>query len=165
MPVYYNYLRAARPCNEYYGQGRSYRDIPARPMYPFGYGLSYTDFEIGGIDSDKDTLSLSRLKNGESFKISVKVKNAGDTDGKETVQLYIKDEVSSVVRPLRELKGYKKIFVKAGETVNVEFVIGFEELSFYNAKLEKTVEPGEFTVYVGNDCTTNNAIKTVCIVS
>lgn len=165
VPVYYNYLRAARPCNEYYGQGRSYRDIPARPMYPFGYGLSYTDFEIGGIDSDKDTLSLSRLKNGESFKISVKVKNAGDTDGKETVQLYIKDEVSSVVRPLRELKGYKKIFVKAGETVNVEFVIGFEELSFYNAKLEKTVEPGEFTVYVGNDCTTNNAIKTVCIVS
>lgn len=165
VPVYYNYLRAARPCNEYYGQGRSYRDIPARPMYPFGYGLSYTDFEIGGIDSDKDTLSLSQLKNGESFKISVNVKNAGDTDGKETVQLYIKDEVSSVVRPLRELKGYKKIFVKAGETVNVEFGIGFEELSFYNAKLEKTVEPGEFTVYVGNDCTTNNAIKTVCIVS
>lgn len=133
-------------------------------MYPFGYGLSYTDFEIWEMRSDKESLSLSQLKNGESFIISVNVRNVGETDGKETVQLYIKDTVSSVVRPLRELKGYKKIFVKAGETVKVEFDIGFEELSFYNFRLEKTVEQGEFSFYVGNDCTANNLMKMIYII-
>ena len=89
------------------------------------------------------------------------MKNTGELDGKETVQLYIKDEVSSVVRPLRELKGYKKVFLKAGETVKVDFNIGFEELAFYNSQLEKVVEPGDFTVYVGDDCTTQNSVKII----
>lgn len=131
-------------------------------MYPFGFGLSYTSFEISEVESDKNALTLSQLENGETFQVSVHVKNSGKLDGKETVQLYIKDEVSSVVRPLRELKGYKKVFLKAGETVQVNFNVGFEELAFYNSKLEKAVEPGDFTVYVGNDCTTENGVKIIC---
>ncbi len=162
IPIYYNFHRAARLCNEYYGQGRSYRDIPAGPLYPFGFGLSYTSFEISEAESDKKALTLPQLENGETFKISVNVKNIGKLDGKETVQLYIKDEVSSIVRPLRELRGYKKVFLKAGETVKVEFNVGFEELAFYNSRLEKVVEPGDFTVYVGNDCTTENGVKIIC---
>ena len=162
IPIYYNFHRAARLCNEYYGQGRSYLDIPSEPMYHFGYGLSYTSFEISEVKSDKNALTLSQLEKGETFNISVNVKNTGELDGKETVQLYIKDEVSSVVRPLRELKGYKKVFLKAGETVKVDFNIGFEELAFYNSQLEKVVEPGDFTVYVGDDCTTQNGVKIIC---
>ena len=162
IPIYYNFHRAARLCNEYYGQGRSYRDIPAEPLYPFGFGLSYTSFEISETESDKKALTLPQLENGETFKVSVNVKNIGKLDGKETVQLYIKDEVSSIVRPLRELRGYKKVFLKAGETVKVDFNIGFEELAFYNSQLEKVVEPGDFTVYVGNDCTTENGVKIIC---
>ena len=162
IPIYYNAHRAARLCNEYYGQGRSYRDVAAGPMYPFGFGLSYTSFEISKAETDKGSLTLSELKKGEVFGISVNLKNIGTLDGKETVQLYIKDEVSSVVRPLRELKGYKKAFVKAGEKVKVDFKVGFEELSFYNSQLEKVVEPGSFTVYVGNDCRTENGVKIIC---
>lgn len=161
IPVYYNFLRAARPCNEYYGDGRSYRDIPAKPLYPFGYGLSYTSFKTSNLESDKAVLTLPQLKNGETFKVSVNVKNTGELDGKETVQLYIKDNVSSIVRPLRELKGYKKIFIKAGETAKIEFNVGLEELSFFNSNLERVVEPGEFTVYVGDDCMASDNIKLV----
>ena len=160
IPMYYNVTSSGRSVDGYYGINphNNYVDSIATPMYPFGYGLSYTKFEYSNLKTDIFELSLDELKSGKNFKISIDVKNVGDVEAKETVQLYIRDKVASIMRPIRELKNYKKVLINKGELVDVEFELGYESLGFYNEKGEYLVEAGEFDVYVGENCLTKNQI-------
>ena len=150
IPIYYNHPRAARDCNSYYGRGRSYHDLPDGPLFPFGFGLSYTTFEQTNFKAEQTALPLGELQAGQSFTVTANLKNTGTRPGSETVQLYVKDEVASLVRPLRELKGYQKVYLNPGESKTLQFSVGFEELSFFNAARKQVLEPGRFTLYLGN---------------
>lgn len=147
IPVYYNAKNTGKPMDKWFQKFRSgYLDVPNDPLYPFGYGLSYTSFEYGDVE-------LDNVMMGEKGKLtaSVTVKNTGERDGAEVVQLYIKDEKASIIRPLKELKGFKKVFVKAGETVRVDFDITADMLKFYNAELDYVCEAGDFQVMIGRN--------------
>ncbi|TLX78471.1 beta-glucosidase BglX [Labilibacter sediminis] len=145
-PVYYNHLNTGRPYTE--GDNNRfvsrYMDIPNKPLYEFGYGLSYTTFEYSDI-----TISNHRLKSGKELKVSVNVKNTGDYDGEETVQLYIHDIVASVARPVKELKDFKKVMIKSGENRTVEFTITEEQLKYWNKDMKYDSDAGDFNVFVG----------------
>jgi len=145
-PVYYNHLNTGRPNTK--GEkarfASKYIDIPNKPLYPFGYGLSYTNFEYTDL-----ALSKGKMKMGKDIKVGVKVYNSGTVDGHEVVQLYIQDLVGSIVRPVKELKDFKKIFLKAGETKDVEFTIGSEQLRFWNKDMQFVSDAGDFKVFVG----------------
>jgi beta-glucosidase len=114
-------------------------------LYPFGYGLSYTSFEFRDLRLEKQV-----IRAGESTAVLVDVRNAGERPGDEVVQMYVRDRVSSVTRPVRELKGFRKIHLGPGESATVSLPIGPDELSFTNIRKEWVVEPGEFDVLVGN---------------
>jgi beta-glucosidase len=148
IPVYYNHLNTGRPASDKgFEKFRSnYMDEKNAPLYPFGYGLSYTTFSYSDI-----TLSKNTMAGGESIKATVTVKNTGSRDGAEVVQLYIRDLVASISRPLKELKGFEKIWLKAGESKTVTFTITEEELKFYNSALQHVSEPGEFHVMIGTN--------------
>lgn len=135
LPVRYNGKRTT---------GRRYLETDTKPSYPFGYGLSYTEFEYGPL-----SLSDSEIAANGSTRATVCITNKGGRAGAETVQLYIGDKVSSVTRPAKELKGFAKVFLAPGETREVTFEIGAEQLSFVGRNLEETVEEGEFDVMVG----------------
>lgn len=158
VPIYYNSGRVSMDVNGYYGPMydtttvRNYEDCRSDPMYPFGYGLSYTEFEYSEPAGEINAISLEAINRGEQFIISVNIRNTGKTDGKETAQCYIRDCCASMSRPIRELKDFKKVFIKAGKTVTVEFTLGKEELAFYNANGEFCVEKGDFDVFVGKNC-------------
>lgn len=123
------------------------KKIPAK--YPFGHGISYTDFDYGKAQS-----SVKEISNGESFVITIPVTNSGEKEGKEVVQLYIGDDKSSVLRPIKELKGFQKISLKPGETKTVTFTIKPEDLKFYDEKKKTWIsEPGDFTAYIGSSST------------
>lgn len=158
IPIYYNAPRSTHDVNGYYGQGYSYRDCDCKPMYPFGFGLSFTTFKISDLKVSCNEIALEELKDGGNLKVLVTVQNTGNYDGKEVIQMYICDKVATFARPIRELKGYKKIPLKKGEAQNVTFEIGFEELSFYIGK-EILVEKGEFEVYIGNNCYADNVVN------
>lgn len=164
IPLYYNVTSSGRPCNCYYNNCdyASYIDGQATPYYPFGYGLSYTSFEYGKPVADNNEISLEELKNGNSVKISAEVRNIGEVDGKETVQLYIRDKVASQMRPMRELKDFKKLLIKKNESVTVTFELDYKKLGFYDSDGNYKVESGEFDVFVGENCLTENVI-TVCV--
>ena len=115
-------------------------------MYPFGFGLSYTTFSYGDVK-----LSSPTLNTGETVTASVTVTNTGNRDGTEIVQLYIRDVVGSISRPMKELKGFQKITLKAGESKTVQFRITANDLKFYNSSLKYVVEPGDFKVFVGGN--------------
>jgi beta-glucosidase len=121
------------------------------PLYPFGYGLSYTNFEYS-----KPKLSKSILNSDEIVSVSVSVTNTGNYDGDEVVQMYIRDKVSSVTRPVKELKGYQRIFLKKGETKKVDFKINKETLAFYDINMEYCVEPGQFKIMTGSSSDDND---------
>lgn len=161
IPLYYNCPPSGRVCDEYYGIGNeyfvNYHDMDGSPLYAFGYGLSYTDFEYSKISCDKTELSLAELENGAKFKLSIDVTNVGDFDGKETVQLYVRDEFSSFTRPIKELKAFKKPIIKKGEKVTVDFEIGYKELGYFNPK-EFNVEKGNFIIYIGTNCLSENSL-------
>lgn len=146
IPLYYNHKNTGRPLlGEGFEKFRSnYLDIPNTPLYPFGYGLSYTTFSYGPL-----TLSADRMTADGSVVASVEVTNTGDLDGAEVVQLYIRDLVGSTTRPVQELKGFEKVMLRAGETKRVEFRINEPMLRFYNHALEFVSEPGTFDVMVG----------------
>ncbi|MGJ1390462.1 beta-glucosidase BglX [Sphingobacterium spiritivorum] len=149
IPLYYNAKTTGRPLEQgkWFQKFRSnYLDVDNDPLYPFGYGLSYTAFQYNNI-----RLNTSKLQKQGKIKVTVDVKNTGKYDGEEVVQLYIRDMVGSVTRPVKELKGFQKIAFKAGETKAVEFELTEEDLKFYNEKLEFVAEPGEFEVYVGTN--------------
>ena len=160
IPMYYNVTSSGRPVNCYYGEnaGECYIDSLATPYYPFGFGLSYTEFNYGDIKCDKKEIALNELKEGKKFKISIDIKNDGEFDGKETVQLYIHDKLASFMRPIKELKAFKKVLFKKGETATVDFEIGFDDLGFYLPNGEYTVEKGEIEVFIGKDCLTDRKI-------
>jgi beta-glucosidase len=113
-------------------------------LYPFGYGLSYTDFEYSNI-----SLSTDRMSQTDSLQVTVTVSNTGGRGGQEVVQLYIRDLFASVTRPVMELRGFEKISLDVGESSDVTFTLGPDHLSFYNHEMEKVVEPGRFKVFVG----------------
>lgn len=161
IPLYYNITASSHPVNGYYGDHPqdNYTDSIATPLYPFGFGLSYTNFEYSNLVVDKQEITLEDLKQGAKFDVSISVTNIGDYDGKETVQLYIRDKVASIMRPMRELKGYKKEFIKQNQTINVNFQLSYNDLGFYNENGEFLVEKGEFEIYVGENCLTENKLS------
>jgi beta-glucosidase len=136
LPAFYNYKPTAR---------RGYLFDDVMPLYAFGYGLSYTTFTIG-----TPRLSKKKIKLDGSTRVTVDVTNTGSRAGTETVQLYIRDTYSSVTRPMKELKGFRKIFLQPGETRAVGFDVTPELLAFYNVDMKFVVEPGEFQIMVGN---------------
>jgi len=115
-------------------------------LYPFGYGLSYTIFEYGKLKVSSD-----KLKGAQTLTASIEVKNTGKVDGKEIVQLYIRDMVGTVTRPVKELKGFQKVMIKAGETKTIEFKITPEDLKFYNSELKFDWESGDFQIMIGKN--------------
>lgn len=163
VPIYYNYPSFFGNGQAYYGVGRNYWDCQSTPMYPFGYGLSYTKFEYSKVRCENDTLALAALQNGAKFRVSVTLTNTGSCAGKETAQCYISDLVASMTRQIKELKGFSKVAVKQGESREIAFELGFEKFGFYNASGEFRVEPGEFDVFIGGDCTTDNKVKIVIL--
>ncbi len=148
VPLYYAHKNTGRPLSGPWFQKfqSNYLDVPNEPLYPFGFGLSYTDFSYGDIK-----LNASEITAADSLRVSIDVTNSGTRDGSEVVQLYIRDLVGSVTRPVKELKGFQKIALKAGETKTVNFTLGKQDLSFYNAELKFETEPGEFHVFIGGN--------------
>ena len=149
IPLFYNHKNTGRPLHEgrWFEKFRSnYLDVSNDPLYPFGYGLSYTTFSYSDIKLSSTTLDAK----GE-LTASVTVTNTGKYDGAEVVQLYIRDLVGSVTRPVKELKGFEKTFIKAGESKNVSFKITPELLKFYNYNLEYVFEKGDFDVMIGGN--------------
>lgn len=146
IPIYYNYLSTGRPSqNDKDTRYRSaYLDIQNSPKYAFGYGLSYTTFDYSGLKLDKTKIGIQHKIN-----ISFTLKNTGKFDGEEVVQVYLQDKFASVVRPVKELKDFQKVMLKAGESKVINFVIDKEKLSFYNQKLQWAAEPGDFKLMIG----------------
>ena len=154
IPIYYDHKNTGRPLDEggWFMKFRSnYLDVDNDPVYPFGYGLSYTTFEYGPV-----SLSADSMKADGKIVASVEVKNTGAVAGKEVVQMYIKDVKASSSRPVRELKGFDKVLLQPGESKTVSFEIGVDALSFWNQQMEYVAEPGEFKVYIGGDSQTKN---------
>lgn len=148
IPVYYNHKNTGRPLQgPWFQKFRSnYLDIVNEPLYPFGYGLSYTHFEYGPLQ-----LSKTQLKGSETLTASLSITNAGPYEGSEIVQLYIRDLVGSITRPVKELKGFQKIHLKPGQKQDIHFSITPEELKFYNYNLEYDWEAGEFEIMIGKN--------------
>ena len=149
IPIYYSTKNTGRPLPEgaWFMKFRSnYLDVPNDPVYPFGYGLSYTNFDYGDL-----RLSTSQAKGNQIVTATINLTNSGKADGAEVVQLYIRDMVGSITRPLKELKGFQKVFLKAGETRPVSFKITPEDLKFYNGDLKYGWEPGDFVIMVGGN--------------
>ncbi|HOZ76793.1 MAG TPA: glycoside hydrolase family 3 N-terminal domain-containing protein [Ferruginibacter sp.] len=146
IPIYYNYYNTGRPATS--DSDRFYRsayiDLSLYPKYAFGHGLSYTSFSYSDI-----TLSNSTIKSTEKLIAKMTLTNAGNFDGEETVQLYIRDLFGSVVRPVKELKGFQKVFLKKGESKEVMFTLTVDDLRFYNDKLQYIYEPGDFKLFIG----------------
>jgi len=154
VPVHYAEFNTGRHFNKEQPDNRfqsRYLDIPNEPLYPFGYGLSYTTFTYSDVKLSSDVLAR-----GGEITASVTVKNTGTCKGKEVVQLYIRDDKGSVVRPVRELKGFQKISLEAGEEKEVSFAINEDMLKFHDINMDFVAEAGTFTVYIGGDSTAQN---------
>ncbi|WP_053970534.1 glycoside hydrolase family 3 N-terminal domain-containing protein [Mangrovimonas sp. ST2L15] len=146
VPIYYNMKNTGRPIpetNPKEDYKSNYIDVPNSPLFSFGYGLSYTQFTYSNL-----TLSSKTLNANGTLKASITITNSGNMDGHEIVQLYIHDKVGSVTRPVKELKGFEKIFLKKGESKKVSFSISIEDLKFYNSDMIFGVEPGEFEIAI-----------------
>ncbi|MEP7129115.1 MAG: glycoside hydrolase family 3 C-terminal domain-containing protein, partial [Chitinophagales bacterium] len=146
IPIYYNMKNTGRPFDANNKYTSKYLDIPNTPLYPFGYGLSYTQFKYSDLKLNKVKFAMN-----DSLKVSVTVTNSGKRDGEEVVQLYIQDLVGSLTRPVKELKGFKKISLKAGESKTVSFILRADDLAFYNVKMIRQAEPGDFKVFAGGN--------------
>jgi beta-glucosidase len=145
LPIYYNHLNTGRPGGQHQPYSSRYIDIPNEPLFAFGYGLSYTQFKYG-----QPVLSASQMNMADTLIVTIPVSNIGKLDGATVVQLYLRDKVASMERPVKELRGVKRIVLKAGEQQTVQFKISKTELSFYNANLDFVAEPGDFDVMVGS---------------
>ena len=143
VPIYYNHYNTGRPGPKEDVFWSHYSDESIQPLYPFGYGLSYTNFEYTGLKIDD--------ADPAKIKLSVTIKNTGKVAGEEVAQLYISDKVASVVRPVKELKGFKKFKLQPGEITTIEFILTDAELGFYNNSGEFIVEPGEFEIMIGTN--------------
>jgi beta-glucosidase len=146
VPVYYNHKNTGRPARPSEGYSSKYIDAPIESLFPFGFGLSYTNFDYSGV-----TLSKTEMDHSDTSIVSVTVKNSGQYDGEEVVQLYIQDLKGSVTRPISELKGFEKIQLKVGEEKQVNFYITKGLLSFYDIDMNFIAEPGDFKIMVGTN--------------
>jgi beta-glucosidase len=144
IPIYYSAKPTGRPMSDEQKYTSKYLDVPNTPLYAFGHGLSYTTFAYSDV-----TLNKVAIKGAETLTATVNVRNTGKYDGEETVQLYIRDMVGSVTRPVKELKGFKKIFLKAGEGKDVTFTISANDLKFYDINMKYTNEPGDYKLFIG----------------
>lgn len=145
VPIFYNTKNTGRPISEDKWTSK-YLDVENTPLFPFGYGLSYTTFEYGDL-----SLSSNSIKPGEVLAISIDVKNTGKYAGEEVVQLYVRDMVGSVTRPVKELKGFQKVFIEPGEIKTIEFELTAEDLKFLDIHMNMVAEPGDFEVFVGTN--------------
>jgi beta-glucosidase len=148
IPIYYNHKNTGRPYsgnkNDKYKS--RYLDVENEPLFPFGFGLSYTSFSYTDLKLDKQKMTA----NG-TLTVSVKLTNTGKYDGTEVAQLYVRDLIGSITRPVKELKGFQKVFLKAGESKTLTFTLNVEDLAFYNSDLKFKAEPGDFKVFVGTN--------------
>ncbi len=145
-PVYYSYKNSGHPEDDYFGQASRYQDVAAGPLFPFGHGLSYTTFAYDDLRVAPEAIPADG-----SVTVSIRVANTGPVAGDEVVQLYLRDVVASTTRPVKELKGFRRISLPPGGSVRVEFTLGPEELAFYGQDGRTRVEPGEFLVGIGGD--------------
>lgn len=146
IPVYYNYKSTGRPESKTVAYSCRYQDIDFEPAYPFGYGLSYTTFQLSEPKTSANVYTME-----DTIRVSAKLKNTGVYRGKETVQLYIRDLVASVTRPVKELKGFQQIELNPGEEKEVTFILSSADLSFMNRNLKYITEPGKFEIMVGTN--------------
>ncbi len=147
IPIYYSHFNTGRPAtsDDNHNYNSSYIDLSIFPKYAFGYGLSYTTFTYSNLQ-----LSKKQMKNNEQVEASVTITNSGKYAGEDVVQLYLRDKVGSICRPVKELKDFRKIMLNAGESKTIKFIIGKEKLSFYNQQLQWVAEPGEFELMIGS---------------
>jgi len=145
IPNNYNYKRSGRPGDMPYSSTVRHIDVPNRNLYPFGYGLSYTTFSYGEMQCP------TAFDKKGFLPVSVDVTNTGNYDGEEIVQLYVADKVASMVRPIKELKGFQKVFIPKGQTKRVEFKLNVKDLGFWNSLMQYVVEPGTFEIMVGTN--------------
>lgn len=145
IPNNYNYMRSGRPGDMPYSSTVRHIDVPNRNLYPFGYGLSYTTFSYGEMQCP------TAFDDKGFLPVSVDVTNTGNYDGEEIVQLYVADKVASMVRPIKELKGFQKVFIPKGQTKRVEFKLNVKDLGFWNSLMQYVVEPGTFEIMVGTN--------------
>ena len=145
IPNNYNYKRSGRPGDMPYSSTVRHIDVPNRNLYPFGYGLSYTTFSYGEMQCP------TAFDDKGFLPVSVDVTNTGNYDGEEIVQLYVADKVASMVRPVKELKGFQKVFIPKGQTKRVEFKLNVKDLGFWNNLMQYVVEPGTFEIMVGTN--------------
>ena len=143
VPIYYNHLNTGRPVPEGVKEYRKYQsnyiDVRNDPLYPFGYGLTYTTFEYGKLEKVE----------GRGEKVTISLTNTGSREGTEVVQLYVRDVAASIVRPVKELKGFQRVTLAPGESRTIEFEITRDMLSFYDGEGNEVFEPGEFEIMVG----------------
>ena len=158
VPIYYAHKNTGRPLANTEGKFEKFRsnylDERNEPLFPFGFGLSYTSFDYSNLK-----ISSDKMNEGGKLKVTVDVTNTGNYDGKEIVQLYIRDLVGSVTRPVRELKNFQKIALKKGEKQTVTFDITVEDLKFYNSDLQFVAEPGQFDVFVGGNSAADKKVS------
>ena len=161
IPVYYSQKNSGRPAKEplmflndipisakqfSLGCSSYYLDAGYKPLYPFGFGLSYTTFAYSDLK-----LSKNQMKKDDQMEVSCSIKNTGNVEATEIVQLYIRDLVGSLTRPVKELKDFKRITIKPGETANVTFTLSTNQLKFWNAQMQQVVEPGQFKVWIATN--------------
>jgi beta-glucosidase len=144
VPIYYNHKNTGRPPSAADKYTSKYIDVPWTPLYPFGFGLSYTTFGYG-----EPRLSQASITRADTLAVAIAVTNTGGRAGEEVVQLYLRDDVASVTRPVMELRGFEKVLLQPGETRTVSFRLTPDDLAFYDRSMRRVIEPGTFTVFVG----------------
>jgi beta-glucosidase len=148
VPIYYNHKNTGRPPSDKEKWNSKYIDAPWTPLFPFGHGLSYTTFGYANL-----RLSRSTLRGSDSLVVTVDVTNTGTRAGTEVAQLYLRDDVASVTRPVRELRGFHRVMLQPGQSQTLTFRLGPDDLAFYDRDMQRVVEPGGFTVWVGGSST------------
>jgi len=149
IPIYYNHRNTGRPADSAAKYTSKYLDLPWTPLFPFGYGLSYTTFEYINL-----RLSSQKIGAGDSLEVAVDLRNTGDRAGDEVVQVYVRDDVASVAEPVRALKAFRRVTLRPGETRTMAFKLGPDSFALYDKRMRRVVEPGTFTIYVGTDSNT-----------
>ena len=158
IPIFLGMKNTGRPMQPENKYTSKYLDVSNTPLYPFGYGLSYTTFAYGPLGVNKANFNF-----GEPLTVSVTITNTGACSGAEVVQLYVQDLVGSVTRPVKELKGFKKIFLEAGEAKRLDFTLTSDDLRFYTADMSFAAEPGDYVIYVGGSSDLDTGVTVTLI--